>query len=198
MTQIAKWETRLSKKVRSEILSRDDHTCQYCGFQAMKFQEVHHIDDNHANNDPSNLITTCSLCHMCHHIGFAGNERKGLMIWLDPELGLAQADLNSLVRQIWIAELSDSKEIKFASQSLYSKLQSQIISATRRLGDACPSMLGAHMMKLSEEDYSRRAQVLQGIYFLLGKMDLKSNWLIGLKCKIKTQLQSGLQLLKVN
>ena len=161
------------KKVRSDVLKRDKNTCQYCGFESSKFQEVHHIDDNHANNDMSNLITTCSLCHMCHHIGYAGVERKGWMIWLDPELGFSQSDLNSLIRQAWIAETSDNKEIKFACQSLCSKLQSQIISATRRLGDADPAMLGSHMMKLNEEQYSRRSQVLKGIYFLPRKEGFK-------------------------
>lgn len=39
--------------------------CEQCGTES-KLQ-VHHIDKNVANNDPSNLRTLCVSCHMKHH-----------------------------------------------------------------------------------------------------------------------------------
>ena len=55
--------------VRTEVLQRDNYPCRFCGFKAAKYQEVHHLDDNHQNNDPQNLLTVCNLCHQVHHLG---------------------------------------------------------------------------------------------------------------------------------
>ena len=49
-------------KLRLEIRRRDGFTCQNCG----KYQrglDVHHIDGNKWNCDPSNLISLCRSCH---------------------------------------------------------------------------------------------------------------------------------------
>lgn len=62
------------KLVRQKVLERDEHTCRFCGFRAPKWQEVHHLDDNHHNNDPDNLVTACMFCHMVHHLGLAGEN----------------------------------------------------------------------------------------------------------------------------
>ena len=45
-------------------------TCGKCGFERIgKGQmDVHHVDGDHSNNDPSNLITLCANCHrLVHH-----------------------------------------------------------------------------------------------------------------------------------
>ena len=57
------------KELRRKILQRDDYTCGYCGFRAEKFQIVHHIDGNHANNNEDNLETVCPMCNLVHHAG---------------------------------------------------------------------------------------------------------------------------------
>lgn len=43
---------------------KKDH-CEKCGFiPVTMFQlDVDHIDGNHANNDPKNLMTLCANCH---------------------------------------------------------------------------------------------------------------------------------------
>lgn len=39
-------------------------SCSRCGFEGLACQlDVHHIDQNHKNNDPSNLETMCANCH---------------------------------------------------------------------------------------------------------------------------------------
>jgi hypothetical protein len=48
---------RLSK----EKFENDIH-CQNCGL--VKKLDVHHMDGNHYNNDPSNLLQVCRHCHM--------------------------------------------------------------------------------------------------------------------------------------
>jgi endogenous inhibitor of DNA gyrase (YacG/DUF329 family) len=57
------WEFKV---VRKAILERDNYTCMQCGKNAATdavILEVHHIDYKTINNDPSNLITLCKICH---------------------------------------------------------------------------------------------------------------------------------------
>jgi hypothetical protein len=42
-------------------------TCEKCGYQSQaedrRDLDIHHLDDNHNNNDPANLQTLCPTCH---------------------------------------------------------------------------------------------------------------------------------------
>jgi hypothetical protein len=61
------WRIRLSKKIgvsivrvpipediSAEVLFQHDHTCCVCN-QPGKAVQIHHVDDDHTNNDPKNL-----------------------------------------------------------------------------------------------------------------------------------------------
>lgn len=89
----ASWEI-----TRKGVLERDNFSCVYCGFSAKKYQDVHHLDGDHTNDDQDNLVTACKLCHATKHIGKAGMDRRATLIYY-PEMD--QAHLNWLVR--WIA-----------------------------------------------------------------------------------------------
>ena len=53
-----------TKTLRRSIRERDKYTCQICGKpQEDVIHNVHHIDYDKQNSNPSNLIT---LCHSCH------------------------------------------------------------------------------------------------------------------------------------
>lgn len=39
--------------------------CRWCG--VLGVLDVHHIDDNHKNNDPENRVAICQVCHVAHH-----------------------------------------------------------------------------------------------------------------------------------
>lgn len=56
----------LSKRLRYEILRRDDHTCRYCGGSAPEVKlTVDHVVPTAlgGGDDPSNLVTACSECN---------------------------------------------------------------------------------------------------------------------------------------
>ncbi|WP_137297165.1 type IVB secretion system protein IcmJDotN [Psychromonas sp. SP041] len=152
--------------VRRSVLTRDSNTCQYCGFTADKYQEVHHIDDNHSNNSEDNLITICALCHSCFHIGLSGTFNRGDIIRLDPKLNISQAELNQLVRVLWIAEESTEQSIKMISVKNLARLANQKVSAIRKLGTSDPLVVGDWLLQLSDEDYSQRDLALSEYYFL--------------------------------
>jgi len=53
--------------------------CEYCGFVAINIcqLDIHHIDGNHFNNNPNNLMT---LCANCHRLEMLGNKDKKLKV----------------------------------------------------------------------------------------------------------------------
>ena len=87
-------------EIYKSAMERDDYTCYYCGFKSMKFQEVHHLNDNHNDNTLENLVTVCTLCHQSHHLNSAAINNGAELIWL-PEL--TQAELNHLCRALFVA-----------------------------------------------------------------------------------------------
>jgi hypothetical protein len=59
---------RVSEKQRQRILKLYWHRCAIC---AANHPEVHHIDEDRANNDDMNLLPLCSNCHSNYHLADA-------------------------------------------------------------------------------------------------------------------------------
>lgn len=59
---------RWARKLKREILERDNHKCTdpLCKKGSIRLV-VHHIDGNKQNNEKNNLITLCSQCHNRYH-----------------------------------------------------------------------------------------------------------------------------------
>lgn len=56
------------KKLRKEIIMRDNYTCQLCFVKYYsKSLEVHHKDINKYNDNKNNLMTLCIKCHQEIH-----------------------------------------------------------------------------------------------------------------------------------
>ena len=56
-----KTRARTPKKVREQVLKKFRHRCAICGGER---PQLHHIDEDPANNDPLNLIPLCPNCHI--------------------------------------------------------------------------------------------------------------------------------------
>lgn len=154
----------LYRQARVKALKRDDYTCRFCGFKHEK-NEVHHANDDHEDHSEANLITSCVLCHMCHHIGFAGVQNRGKLIYL-PGAQVDQAGLNQLVRMLWIAEHMSSGDLKNTAATMLSRLDRADIPAASLLGTSNPSIMADFMSSLPEDEYQKRGQVLQDIFLL--------------------------------
>ena len=50
---------------RKIALEQHGHKCMVCSFS--KIVCVHHLDENHNNNEPSNLVVLCPNCHTMIH-----------------------------------------------------------------------------------------------------------------------------------
>lgn len=107
------------QKIRGTIFQRDTYTCVFCTFKAAKYQEVHHLDDDHTNNSESNLITACTLCHQVFHLGMCGMRYAGFLAAI-PEL--TQTEVNHIARAVFVSQmdvLGASQEARERLQSLY-------------------------------------------------------------------------------
>lgn len=145
--------------IRTEVLQRDNYTCTFCGFKAAKFQEVHHIDDNHKNNDPRNLITVCNLCHQVHHIGMCA-MRNGGFIAAIPEL--TQTEINNLCRAIHVAEYIADASVRDKLKSLFALFQFRGYDTLKTLYGvdiSNPYSLAETLSTCPDEIYSRRAEL---------------------------------------
>lgn len=81
----------VSKKLRFEILHRDQFACRYCGAKAPNVElEVDHITPVHigGTSDPANLITACHSCN---------SGKNGKVITLPLDGGNEQKPTDELV-----------------------------------------------------------------------------------------------------
>lgn len=146
-------------KIRASILERDGHTCVYCGFYCQRFQEVHHLDGDHDNNLPENLITACSFCHATQHVGLAGKEGRGSLIWL-PEM--SQAALNHAVRWLELGPYAKPDviaHIQAPKETLLRFFQSRIGVCADKFGSSDPSALAEHLTQLTDDQYENDVSI---------------------------------------
>jgi DNA polymerase III alpha subunit len=74
------------KQEKIETLTR----CEICGNSFSSRKELHHIDGNHSNNEPSNLSLACVSCHKKAHykIGRIKQGEKGLISQIEKILSI--------------------------------------------------------------------------------------------------------------
>ncbi|EPX83493.1 HNH endonuclease [Salipiger mucosus] len=165
--------------VRRKVLERDDSTCQLCGFKAKKWQEVHHVNDDHSDNRKENLLTVCSYCHMCQHIGLAGRNKEAVLVWL-PEI--PQATLHHVVRAIQVAQrwaetasqvrsvkpdtVRAAQNISDGAGKLQAALREREDHAEARLGTTDLVEIANIMMAMPDDVYERRGEMLHGFRML--------------------------------
>jgi intracellular multiplication protein IcmJ len=165
--------------VRQKALSRDDYTCVCCGFKTGKWQEVHHVNDDHSDNRLENLVTVCSYCHMCQHIGLAGRNNEAVLVWL-PEI--PQDQIHHLVRTIqvahsWAESTTQGRNVKMdtiraaqkiaeGADKLMAALRAREDQAEARLQTSDLLELANIMAAMPDDMYARRGEFLHGMRML--------------------------------
>lgn len=180
------------QQVRKSVLEAANYECAFCSLQSSKYQEVHHADDDHKNNDPSNLYCSCPLCHQVFHIGLAG-MRDGADIVYAPEL--TQVELNQLALVMWLVTETEVSQFKNPQHAtLFTRLAGKAKTiegifgnrrgtVTLRLRDALKyrkdfpaefvdkitpaalslSLFSNILMSLKDEQYDKRQDLLGGL-----------------------------------
>jgi hypothetical protein len=87
-----------NKELREKILKRDNYTCCDCALRLPRHMEVRHLDEDHSNNEPSNLKCVCPFCHMRDHLGPTGFAQAAYVVGSSR---ISQAQLNVIVLLCW-------------------------------------------------------------------------------------------------
>lgn len=187
------------EKTRLGIIDEDNSTCRGCGFASQRMDgdgapaggmEVHHLDDDHHNNKPSNLITLCPFCHMVFTLGRRG-ARFDATLGYEPRM--SQAEINLLHHTVWglsraleIAHQDSSPPRGWEPAAVKGPMASALEQAAealrqfredaeRRLrtqrardlpGIETPGALYAALQNLPPEVYEQRDHALEGIRLL--------------------------------
>lgn len=153
------WRQFMSRKdgasfrsIANKVLARDDHTCQFCGFQAQEYQEVVNVDRNYRNNKLENLATACVFCTQCQFlesVGLDGNS-GGQVVYL-PEFD--QAELNSFCHVLFCA-MSNKTGYADTAQEIYRnfRLRCQVVEKKLGMGASNPASLGRLILEHKAKD----------------------------------------------
>lgn len=160
---------------RMRVLQRDEYTCRGCGFQSVPdkkaaagshrasgYLDVHHLDDDHHNNDRRNLATLCPFCHQVFHCGCAGRRDAGRIAWL-PEI--EQSMINLLCNAA--AATADSDYVD-TGEALLNGLSDDQGRLGAIVGESAydAATYASMLMRIAAEDpqaYARRAELLHGV-----------------------------------
>lgn len=129
--------------VKAAVWQRDDHTCRFCGFRALRHQEV--LVGGGNARDPDQMGTVCLFCHQCQHLQEAAAMRSGVLVWL-PEV--AQADLHWMARELYVARLTRRHGER--ARRLLDALLARRAPVRERLGSDHPLQL-AQQLEAAEE-----------------------------------------------
>lgn len=162
-------------RIRPSILDRDEHTCRFCGFSAPHYMEVHHLDDDHTNNDPSNLVTASPFCHMSQHIGRAGVTGEAVLIsWpsaTDPaKPAMSQADFNLLCYVLYTSRGDDKHPLSRTAAGLLKELDSLQRRAHTDFKTSRPDILASMLREMHASTpiiYERRQEIFDRHAILL-------------------------------
>jgi intracellular multiplication protein IcmJ len=170
--------------VRRKALQRDGYTCRFCTFKAPKWQEVHHLNDDHSDNRLPNLVTACMFCHLCQHIGLAGRNREATLAWI-PEI--PQDQLNHVMRAILVVErwaeqatvrreapnmIDVAVRMAGSAKSMRSKLMEREADAERLFRTHDPSEMANALLAMPDSLYEKRGDFLKGLRLLpLGRRE---------------------------
>jgi intracellular multiplication protein IcmJ len=152
---------------KNRVFTRDNYTCQYCGFQAKTHQEVVNLDLNYHNNKLNNLATACCFCAQCFFLETVGNDDYGggILIYM-PEL--TQGDLNGICHVLFCA-MNSTSAYSADAQAIYRnlKLRAQIVEKQLGEGMSDPLLLSRVIVDLPHEKKASIAdQVLNSLRLL--------------------------------
>lgn len=152
------------QQLAKQVWQRDKFTCQYCGFQADRYQEVVNLDQNYRNNALDNLVTACCFCAQCHFIESIGElgYGGGTLVYF-PEM--SQAEINALSHVLFFA-LANQSTFQDTAQSMLQAIRLRAGTVDKLLGEGMsePAVFGQLVL-----DYTANKRV-EGITKLLANL----------------------------
>ena len=160
---------------------KPDAACRFCGLPAGGWQEDFHLDGNHQNPVPANIVAACPLCHLCQHMDRPTIQQEAALIWL-PEM--SQAAVIALARHVHLllhrhGEPADMQRGRprrniaalYPAWAAFEALRARGHAAEERLGTASPRDLAAALLGFTSHAWSCQDALLRGLRLLpLGRL----------------------------
>ncbi len=175
------WNAVCGPSERVKDPSFASSSCHHCGQALHGWRDAYHLNDDHSDNRPENIVSSCPLCHLLQHLNRPTIDDEATLIWL-PEMTqravivLARAAHIALQRSgispamSGVSPRKTSEPVRAAVATL-GCLRSRSARALEHLGTASPRALGAALLTLPPEDYARRAASLAGTRLMpLGRL----------------------------
>ena len=170
------WTAHVASGVRRDDAASGGISCHLCGQPLQGWQDVYHLNDDHADDTPGNLVASCPLCHLPQHLNRTTIDEEAVLIWL-PEM--TQRAVIVLVRAAHVAlfrhgtapyatSLPARQESEAASAAFATlrTLETRAAAAAQLLGSNSPRVLGAALMSLPPDVYAERIARLGGVRLL--------------------------------
>jgi len=151
---------KVPNELKQKIFERDNHSCQYCGFTAKKYQEIYHLNHDTGDHREKNLVTACIFCHQCFQLEKVSDMRSGVLLWL-PEI--EQRELHHIARSIYVARISQGPVAEAARKSL-DVIMSRREEVKNRISTDDPYILSTVLRDyLGPQSYKARMGKLNGV-----------------------------------
>ncbi|MCW5590370.1 MAG: type IVB secretion system protein IcmJDotN [Legionellales bacterium] len=148
------------------VLERDNHTCQYCGFQARQYQEIVNIDMDYNRNVIANLATACCFCTQCFFLDAVGkSDYGGGTLIVLPEI--SQNDLNAFCHVLFCA-MTNATAYQSSAQAIYRsfKFRAQALEEQFGAGTSRPAFFGQLLNESMQADAKLKTAVLKNVRLL--------------------------------
>ncbi|MEC8383253.1 MAG: type IVB secretion system protein IcmJDotN [Pseudomonadota bacterium] len=153
-----------------KVKARDNNTCRYCGFKAIRHMSIANIDHNYINNKMKNLVTACPLCAQCHFVENIGAKENsgGTLIYM-PEI--TQNKLNGIMHTVFCAILNATAH-EAAAQTIYNtlRLRSKVVEKTYGEGRSDPKAFGEMVINSSVKNSPNIQQEIMKSFRILPKL----------------------------
>lgn len=90
-------EEPIASSIKSLIFQRDLNACQFCGFWALKYQQIVSMD---SSTDMDSVLTACIFCAQCFEPQLTSQRSSGILVHL-PEI--EQRTLHYIARDMHLA-----------------------------------------------------------------------------------------------
>lgn len=165
---------------QGRVLSRDNHTCRFCGFKASDHMVAINRDGNYRNNKLSNMVTACPLCVQCHFLDGIGLPMfPGGVLVFTPEV--SQSELNSMAHILFQSIFSEDENAT-QSKNIYRtmRLRSQLVDKQLGEGLSNPSTYARMLIdadpKQAKQFNEKVSQSIRLLPDMVGLLPLIRGW----------------------
>lgn len=177
------WQTLPDKSSHfaKSILTRDAHTCQFCGFKSQKYQEI--IAYKAEDWNLESVKTACIFCAQCMTLEKTALMRSGVLLFL-PEV--SQSQINRLAKILYVCRISQgspadkTREVLDLLMTQRSRLRDKKLVLNKNGGgsDDLFNLIEQMNRCKTQEDYINLTTTLKGIrLFPLDRRTLKESGL---------------------